>query len=95
MWKGEEKREYMKRNMFRATAICFVVQEVFRNHLYFISLRWGSCCRELSGFTKMSTETGPSRSEAEESSGNLVPVPHQAVYSSEAKSTATPNLGMQ
>lgn len=43
----------------------------------------------------MSTETGPSRSEAEESSGNLVPVPHQAVYSSEAKSTATPNLGMQ
>lgn len=34
----------------------------------------GSCCRELSGFTKMSTETGPSRSEAEESSGNLMPV---------------------
>lgn len=36
-----------------------------------------SCCRELLGFTKMSTETGLSRSEAEESSGSLVPVPRQ------------------
>lgn len=46
----------------------------------------------------MSTETGLFRSEAEESSGNLVSVPRPpapAVYISEAKSTATPNLGMQ
>lgn len=47
-------------------------------------------------FTKMSTEPGLFRSEAEESSGNLVPAPYSpAVYSLEAKSTATPNMGMQ
>jgi hypothetical protein len=28
---GREKREYMKRSIFRATAWHFVVQEVFRN----------------------------------------------------------------